>query len=298
MRRSLPFLLVVLLLGILPAAAQAEDRPRRVAVLYFENTGNPELEMLKLGLAQMLIQDLTGTPGLEVIERGRINELLGELDLQKSDRVDQSKAVELGKLLGVERVVLGSYFDLLGQFQLMARVVDVETGVIVGASEAQGVVADFGKLEDQIAEGILPHLAPTPAGGGSEGSKERGEDEANDRTSATAAETTRGRTGRKKRRAPAGGKTTRGGAKASSTTPASTEDRGESYDKAPPRADGGDEAGAGEASDPLGAALAFSEGLDYLDRKDISRARDALRRAVELDPGLDDARSELARLDL
>ena len=70
---------------------------------------------------------------------------------------------------------------------------------------------------------------------------------------------------------------------------------------------GGGHAGAAEesgpplidpASDPLGAALAFSEGLDYLDRQDIPRAREALRRAVELDPGLDDARAELSRIDL
>jgi hypothetical protein len=50
--------------------------------------------------------------------------------------------------------------------------------------------------------------------------------------------------------------------------------------------------------DSLGAALAFSEGLDALDRRDIPRAREALRRAVELDPTLDDARTALEGMKL
>jgi len=268
MRVRLTLLFLLGLLAGAPAAAQADGGARRVAVLYFENTGNPELEMLKIGLAQMLIQDLAGAPGVDVVERTAINQLLGELDLQKSARVDPEKAVELGKLLGVERMVLGSYFELMGQFQMMARVVDVETGVIVGASEASGVVADFGKLEDKIAAELLPHLARTPA------ATEQGatlEKETVRKESGTAPL----RGGKKRAKVEATG--------SSSQPPPAAEDFGE---------------GGADSSNPLEAALAFSEGLDYLDRKDIPRAREALRRAVDLDPSLDAARDELSRLAL
>ena len=51
-------------------------------------------------------------------------------------------------------------------------------------------------------------------------------------------------------------------------------------------------------ADPMGAAIAFSEGLDFLDRKDLTRARKRFERAVELDPTLDDAKTELASLSI
>ncbi len=259
MRQLLLSALTVLLLAAAASPALAGTGDRRVAVLYFENAGNPELEMLKLGLSEMLISDLTGAKGVEVIERGRINEILGELDLQKTDKVDQSTAVQVGKLLGVERIVIGSYFELMGQFQLMGRVVEVETGVIVGASQHNGAVTDFMMLEDQLAAGLLPFLS--------------------DAKQEAPVEIIRG-----------------GGAKTGSTEgvggvgggAADSESMAESVEDAAPA----------PASDPLGAALAFSEGLDYLDRKDLTRARDALRRAVELDPSLEAAQTELAQINI
>lgn len=264
------FLLMGLTLALLATALASplHAADRRIAVLYFENSGNPELEMLKLGLAEMLISDLTGQAGVEVIERGRINDLLGELDLQKTDKVDQSRAVEMGKLLGVERIVIGSYFELMGQFQLMGRVIEVETGVILGADQQNGAVADFMSLEDRLADGLMPFLAEGVQG----------------RTGAS--ESTR------KPKVTSGGRV-RGDGGSSGT--GSSEEVAE----VKPAPSASDSSGAAVASaDPLGAALAFSEGLDYLDRKDIERAREALSRAVKLDPSLDAARDELSRIDI
>ncbi len=259
-RCLLTALATALLAAALASPLHAADR--RIAVLYFENNGNPELEMLKLGLAEMLISDLTGQAGIDVIERGRINDLLGELDLQKTDKVDQSTAVQMGKLLGVERIVLGSYFELMGQFQLMGRVVDVETGQILGADQQNGAVADFMTLEDRLADGLVPYLVDGAAP----------------------------KTGDRKPKVTPGERVRGDGGSAGTTATAEPEPTPE------PKPD---EAGTAVASaDPLGAALAFSEGLDYLDRKDIERARDALRRAVELDPSLEAAQDELAAIDI
>lgn len=269
-------LLLLLTLALVFAAATPASAAtsRRIAVLYFENTGNPDLEMLKLGLAEMLISDLAGQPGIEVIERGRLNDILGELDLQKTDKVDQNTAVQLGKLLGVERVVVGSYFELMGQFQLMGRVIEVETGVIVGASQHNGEVADFMTLEDQLATGLMPFLSDVPP--------------ADDDKS--------GDSGKSGGSGGSGG--VRGGSSGSSASSSSSDDGGpvERSGESERMAESMEEPAA--PSDPLGAALAFSEGLDYLDRKDLTHARDSLRRAVELDPSLEAARAELAAIDI
>lgn len=262
MRPLLSLLIPALWIAAAAPAVAGDDR--RIAVLYFENAGNPELEMLKLGLSEMLITDLTGKKGVEVVERGRINEILGEMDLQKTDKVDQTTAVAVGKLLGVERIVIGSYFELMGQFQLMGRVVEVETGVIVGASQHNGAVADFMTLEDQLAAGLLPYLSDAK------------QDE-------EPVEILRGGGAGTQKVEPTEGAGTGGGGSGDAEAMAESVQ---------------DDAGPMVASDPLGAALAFSEGLDYLDRKDLTRARDALRRAVELDPSLEAAQSELAQINI
>ncbi len=286
-----------------PACATADAAAeRRIAVLYFENNGNPELEMLKLGLAEMLISDLAGTPGIEVIERGRINDLLGELDLQKTDKVDANTAVEMGKLLGVERVIVGSYFELMGQFQLMGRVIEVETGVIVGANQQSGAVAEFMALEDELATGLLPFLADVPiegtrggSGGGAASKKDAGRAESPGPTKSAGMDigSTRGI------QRDSGGSVRRG-----DSDDAREEERSGRAEREYREAEEAESAAEAESvaeiepTDPLGAALAFSEGLDYLDRKDITRARDSLRRAVELDPTLTAAQDELANIDI
>lgn len=48
----------------------------------------------------------------------------------------------------------------------------------------------------------------------------------------------------------------------------------------------------------LQAAIAYSEGLIHLDGSDVTRAREAFERAVTQDPRLEDARTQLAALDL
>ena len=109
-------LLATLLCLVVARPASAADS--RVAVLYFENQGNPELEPLKVGLAQMLISDLTGTPGVAMVERTQLQAILNELELGHSGKVDPETAARVGKLLGAEYMVLGTYFEMMGTLRL------------------------------------------------------------------------------------------------------------------------------------------------------------------------------------
>jgi TolB-like protein len=84
----------------------AEQGIRRVAVLPFENlTGHKaaggvvtEEFMLQLGRTGMF----------DLVERGRIEELWKEQDLDTLSRFDEATAVRIGKMLGAEGVILGT----------------------------------------------------------------------------------------------------------------------------------------------------------------------------------------------
>jgi TolB-like protein len=161
------------LLGLSLFIAEALAGPGSVAVLYFQNQGNPELEPLKVGLTQMLTTDLVGAGGVTVVERTQLQALMDELKLGHSAVVDKDTSAKLGKLLGAEYLVLGSYFSLAGTLRVDARLVRVETGEVVYASGSNGTVAEFLDIERKVAAGFrerlgqlvpgaVPALAPLP----------------------------------------------------------------------------------------------------------------------------------------
>lgn len=151
--------LVVSLL-LLGTVREARAEPATVAVLYFDYDGkDAELAMLRKGLAQMLISDLVATPAIRVVERDRLQEVMGELKLQASSKIDQASAVKAGKLLGARYLVVGGYFDVLKQFRADARVLDVETGKVMFSAGATGKPDDFLALEQKLATELGGYFA-------------------------------------------------------------------------------------------------------------------------------------------
>ncbi len=154
MCRSL--LLCLLALCLLRAdAAFAAEPPPTVAVLYFDYTGkDQELEVLRKGLAQMLISDLSAADTIRVVERDRLEDILTELKLQGAGKVDPKSAAKLGKLLGAKYLVVGGYFDLQGALRVDARIVDVETGRVLKSFGTNGKPGDFLPVEQTMATNL------------------------------------------------------------------------------------------------------------------------------------------------
>ena len=71
------------------------------------------------------------------VERGRLREILREQDLLKiEDRLDDKTRARIKQLLGVQALILCNY-DSVGEgvnrYKLRVRIVDTETGAIVGS---------------------------------------------------------------------------------------------------------------------------------------------------------------------
>ncbi len=276
----------LLLLGLALMPALAHAGPDTVAVLYFHNQGNPTLEPLKVGLAQMLITDLQQAavarpqPGRwTVVERSQLQALLDELELGHSGVVDADTAARLGKLLGAEWLVLGSYFELMGTLRVDSRLVKVETGEIAFAAGVDGGTADFRRMEGELAAGLATALAEqVGSAAGGEGEAEPGGPTGATGEGATSVE----------------GARASGGSSGGSTGGSSGSSGGEVYVSGSP----GATAVVAPDADALAAAVSFSEGLILLDRHDPERAREAFEAALVKDPALDAARASLAGLDL
>jgi TolB-like protein len=162
------------LLVATPALADKLVESPTVAVLYFDYDGkDPQIGLLRKGLAQMLISDLSVLEGIRIVERDRLEDILKELKLGQSGKIDKASAAKVGKLLGARYMVLGGYFDVMNTLRADARVVEVETGKVVQSVGATGKPDDFLTVEQQLATGLsgvlskkLTAAAPAPTAPG------------------------------------------------------------------------------------------------------------------------------------
>lgn len=147
-------------LALSPNVVHADtDTDTTVAVMYFDhNTKVEELAFLRKGLAQMLAVDLAKTSGITVVERLRLEEILAELKLNKSNKIDRKSAIKAGKLLGARYLVMGSYNDFRGDvLNVIVKVVDVQTGASEGLHDHRKV-EEFWAQEQYLAGEIATIL--------------------------------------------------------------------------------------------------------------------------------------------
>lgn len=150
---GLAFLTALAALAPAPAArAQRKPVKPTVAILYFDYDGSSEeMGFLRKGLTQMLVSDLAGVGEVDIVERVRLQDALEELELNRTNKIDQRSASRVGKLLGARYLVMGGYFDISGTLRMDARVVEVETGKVVASLGKHGKAADFIELEQYLA---------------------------------------------------------------------------------------------------------------------------------------------------
>jgi TolB-like protein len=101
----------------------------KVAVLDFEINGlNVENSS---GFTNRIIMSLFETGQYIVIERSKIQELLEEQNSKNIGCTNSQCAVEIGKIIGVRKVILGNIDKTGDLFSVSARIVDVESGNIL-----------------------------------------------------------------------------------------------------------------------------------------------------------------------
>jgi curli biogenesis system outer membrane secretion channel CsgG len=167
MRKSLWIAAVsVLVLGSLISTASAQKK-KRVAVLNFDyGTVTSSVSAVfgtnvdvGKGISDLLVQQMVTDAKYSLIERNAIDKILGEQNFANSDRVDASTAAKIGKILGVDAVVMGT----ITQFGR-----DDQSKTYGGAAVA-GVTSKFGiggvqKKEAKAVVGVTARMVDTTTG--------------------------------------------------------------------------------------------------------------------------------------
>ncbi len=157
------------------APPAATGRKKRVAVFDFDyatvHAGvagifGQDVDIGK-GISDLLVTNLVKDGTYSVIERKALDKILTEQNFSNSDRANPNSAAKIGKLLGVDAIIVGSITEFgnetkntgaggggggfggfgLGGFKhsnskanvaLTARIVDIDTGEILGVAEGKG----------------------------------------------------------------------------------------------------------------------------------------------------------------
>jgi len=132
---------------------------KTIAVSYFDNTSNIEEYMpLSKGLSDMLITDLSNIESVRIVEREKLESLLQEIELGASKFMDPATAQKLGKGLGADHMLTGSFLIMGESMRIDARIVNVGTGEISMAEEMTGEKNTFFELEKQLVEKLITAL--------------------------------------------------------------------------------------------------------------------------------------------
>src|SRR5690242_10752925 len=174
MRKAVLVCLLLLIFGAV-AIADAAPRKKRVAIMDFDYATvhsavnamfGSDVDVGK-GIADLLVKNLVKDGTYSVIERKALDKILTEQNFSNSDRANPNSAAKIGKLLGVDAIVVGSITEFgnetkntnlggaggaLGGFglgglghkkskavvALTARMVDIDTGEILAVAEGKG----------------------------------------------------------------------------------------------------------------------------------------------------------------
>lgn len=157
--RALHLVALTLLLAAPTATRAQEPEKSVVAVVRFDNnTGDERYEHLGRAMSSMMISDLSVIERIQLVERERIEEVMAELDLQVSGRVDPETAVELGMIVGAEYMVFGSFVTVDPEMRLDTRVTRTETAEIVTTADVRGQGQSLFDLQQQLADTLIAGL--------------------------------------------------------------------------------------------------------------------------------------------
>ncbi len=135
---------------VVSVAAQAPPHRPTVSVAPLASSGTTPEETSQI--AEALATALQNTAAVRLLERSQADRILTEQGLQGSGACEAGTCVsEIGKLLGVERMVVGSFGLIDRTYQLNLRLVDVGSGEVLASSTRQGP-APLGRITRSLVD--------------------------------------------------------------------------------------------------------------------------------------------------
>ncbi len=112
----------------------SEKYKTKIALIPFQYLRPGMVTTLGKYIAEELTTALFNSGKFKIIERNLLNTVLDELKLSQTGAINPSSAKELGKVTGVDAVVVGTIQDLANRFGVNCRMIETESGEIFAAA--------------------------------------------------------------------------------------------------------------------------------------------------------------------
>jgi len=146
-----------------PAAAVA-SAPTRIAVLPFENLSRaPDDDWLSGAFSDSITFGLAPLESLVLIPRESIADLLREHDAREGAALSGSVIDSLARVLRVRYYVHGTYQRVGDEIRVVARLVDVASGIIRTQERVTDRSGNLMALQDELARRVAVSLQVVPA---------------------------------------------------------------------------------------------------------------------------------------
>jgi hypothetical protein len=151
------FVRLAALVGLLAGMASAQISSAAVFPMQARGVDSNAVRIIEDALAN----DLLKSGKLRLLERSQMENILKEQGFQESGACDASEcAVTVGKLLGIEKAVVGS-LGLLGRtWVLNARLIDISTGEVLVTSQ-RSLTGEIDKALTELVPGVSADLTRT-----------------------------------------------------------------------------------------------------------------------------------------
>lgn len=176
MQKVIPLLLMFWANGLIVSAQDALDKEitvivsdlvtkmktkttiKNVAIADFSNLNGTPTELGKYLAEQFSDVMVNANTSFSIVDRGRLNYLLKEAGLDAKGLLDPNSVAKLGKLKGIDAIVIGSMTSVGENLNVNVKTINLETAVILAS--AKGSL----RRTPAIIELEKKELAPEPGG--------------------------------------------------------------------------------------------------------------------------------------
>ncbi len=109
-------------------------------------------------IMEKLITNLVKKRRFKVIEREFLDKIMSEQSLGMTGIVDEQSAINAGKVVGAEAIIMGKYNEVEGFYHVSTRLIDVETSETITASEITSRVDDIDRAVEKLSVMIINEM--------------------------------------------------------------------------------------------------------------------------------------------
>ena len=136
--------IIVLVICLLLNISSFASTKRRIAVLDFINTSRrDDQNYLIKTIPESISTYLVKSEEIEIVERTRLMDAVEEMKLGLTGLLDETTASKLGKAVGADSIIIGSFVEIREQLRINARIIDVKTAKAITSEQVTGNILEI-----------------------------------------------------------------------------------------------------------------------------------------------------------